>query len=82
LIKKYKKFFKLGGEWFHKNGFLTVLVFAALPLPDDIIGLIAGSLKYNKTKYFMACLIGKIILTTVIVISASYSFEMILNYVG
>lgn len=82
LEKRYKKYFKLCEKWFKENGFLTILVFAATPLPDDIVGLIAGSSKYSKRKFFISALIGKAILTSMIVLTGRYSFEIMLNYLG
>lgn len=47
-------------KWFqHKLGFLVIVVFAATPLPDDIIGIFCGLIRYDVKKFFAAALIGK-----------------------
>jgi len=46
--------------FFRRWGFLAVIVFALTPLPMDLIGVIAGGLRYNIKKFFIATLIGKI----------------------
>lgn len=47
-------------EWFKKREFLTVFMFAFVPLPlFDIAGIIAGSSKMNPMKYSMATYLGK-----------------------
>jgi len=82
LRKKYKKYFAWGEKWFNRNGFLTIAVFAATPLPDDVIGLIAGSVEYKKSKFFLACFIGKLVLTAIIVFAGMYSLRYVMDYLG
>jgi membrane protein YqaA with SNARE-associated domain len=48
-------------QWLRRWGILTVFVFAATPLPLDVMGLAAGNLRFPFWKYFSACLPGKII---------------------
>ncbi|QOR94047.1 VTT domain-containing protein [Thermosphaera chiliense] len=49
----------------HSNAlFITLLLFTALPLPDDVIILPLGYAKYNIVKYTVALLTGKIIVTS------------------
>jgi membrane protein DedA with SNARE-associated domain len=48
-------------KFFHSAGFITTLVFSALPVPVfDVIGLLAGSLNYPVWKFFFATLIGRV----------------------
>lgn len=52
---KWSKFFNTKGKWWY---FLTIL----LPLfPDDILCLVAGSVKLNPTFYILSNLIGRTI---------------------
>lgn len=45
---------------FHKHGFVTILVMAAIPLPIfDFVGILAGSLEYPLWKFYLATLIGR-----------------------
>ncbi len=61
---KYK-IYKRTQKWMDKNGFLTVLVFAAIPNPlFDIAGIAAGSTKYQWWKFLLACAIGQVIKVT------------------
>jgi len=46
-----------------KSMFLAILLFAALPLPDDVLYIPLGVAGYDIIKYFFAILIGKIIIT-------------------
>jgi membrane protein DedA with SNARE-associated domain len=83
-IKKtsdWKKWGKKGEKWFNKyGGFLLTFIFALTPLPDDVIGLIAGYVKYDIKKYFIACLIGKIILCTAIAYAGYYGIDLFIEY--
>jgi len=47
----------------HKSIFIAVFLFAALPLPDDILYVPLGVIGYNVIKYFIALILGKIIIT-------------------
>ncbi|MFH0832513.1 MAG: VTT domain-containing protein, partial [Candidatus Aenigmatarchaeota archaeon] len=75
------KWFSRAEKWMKKSGFIVILIFAMTPLPDDIIGIIAGSIKYDVKKYFIACLIGKIILSLFIAYAGYYGAQWALDYV-
>jgi len=72
-INKVKKLFQKYG------GFFIILVFAATPLPDDVTGIIGGMLKYPIKKFFIASLIGKILLHVVLAYAGFYSIKWILD---
>jgi len=49
----------------HSNAlFFTILLFTALPLPDDVIILPLGYARYSLVKYTVALVIGKMIVTS------------------
>lgn len=79
LLKK-NKYFKLAKRWFKRNGALTIFFFAATPLPDDVVGLIAGAANYNRSKFFFACLVGKLLLFLFIAFAVRYSFTSLLTF--
>jgi len=79
LKRKYKKYFSLGERWFKKNGFLTIVVFAVTPLPDDVVGIIGGMCRYKIEKFFLASFIGKLILCTIITYSGYFIMPTILR---
>ena len=42
--------------------YLTVLLFAVLPLPVfDVVGMLCGAMKMNVVRFFGICLAGKLI---------------------
>ena len=58
--KSMKLFMKLAG----KSVFIAVLVFAATPLPDDVLYIPLGAMGYSPFKFFVAAAIGKTIITS------------------
>lgn len=82
LGDKYKRRFDalrmaLGG-----SPFVAVLVFAATPLPDDLVFIPLGMIQYSPVKTFIACAAGKFILTLAIVWSARFSRRTIAWFIG
>lgn len=57
-IEKNKTYKKLL-VYFKKPGFLVVFVFAFLPLPFDIVGILCGILKYDFKKFLISTFLGK-----------------------
>jgi len=52
--------------------FIAILVFAASPLPDDILYVPLGIMGYPILLYFIAILAGKAVLTSIVVLYASW----------
>ena len=65
IEKKHQKLLNKTKKWSEKHGLFPLLVlFAATPLPDDIVGILGGVVSYNIKKFFAATLIGKLIAYT------------------
>jgi len=60
-----------------KYGPFIIFLFAATPLPDDIIYPVLGVMRYDMFKTFTACFAGKTVLTGLVVYSGYYSYEYI-----
>lgn len=83
IEKKYKKHIEKYRKWFEKDRvFLFILLFAATPLPDDILGLVCGVFNYDLKKFILASIIGKVILNLFIAFASFYGIEIILNMMG
>lgn len=83
LPEKQEKQLKGIGEKFHKYGGVLVLtVFAATPLPDDVVGIFCGMVHYPRKKFFLAMLLGKTIMFTTIALAGFYSLDWILGWFG
>ncbi|RLI96943.1 MAG: hypothetical protein DRO96_01910 [Candidatus Aenigmatarchaeota archaeon] len=70
-------------RWIKKYGaFMTIIIFAATPLPTDVIGLLSGAFKYDYKKFFLAVFVGKLILYLILAYSGFYGIHWVLNYFG
>ena len=80
IEEKYRKRLKKAREWMEKRGaFVVIIVFAATPLPFDIVGILAGMSRYNFKKFYVATLIGKIIAGCALAWAGYYSVGWILG---
>jgi len=69
-------------KFIEKYGALTVFIFAATPLPDDILYPILGLIKYDALYVFLACFAGKAILTGGIAYAGELSIEILDLLIG
>ncbi len=69
-------------KWFHKNGFLTILLISASPIPTDIVGIFSGTVNYNFKLFLLAVFIGKLIKFSLIIYGTFFSANFILDYFG
>ncbi len=68
-------------KWFRgRYGFVLIVIFAATPLPDDVVGLYCGAIKYGIKKFFIATLIGKIVLCLALAYAGSYGLGFAVDY--
>jgi membrane protein YqaA with SNARE-associated domain len=63
--------------WFRKHGFILFPIFAAGPLPMDLLGIVAGGLKYSKLKFFIGVFIGKFIKCLVLAYVGYYGINIL-----
>ncbi len=77
-LKKEKTWMTTIRKWFHKKlGPLVIFAFAVTPLPDKIIGIFCGAVRYDIKKFFIFMLIGKIILSVVIAYAGFYGLQFV-----
>lgn len=76
--EKLKPFKLLVGKY----GWIVALVAAATPIPDDLIYIPMGFVKYDFWKFFAATLLGKLILSLAIVWGSRFSYGFILILAG
>jgi len=65
-----------------KYGALAIFFFALSPLPDDILYVPLGIMRYNLISFFIFCLSGKIILTTIVAFGGDLSKAIIYYFAG
>ncbi|MBN2203367.1 MAG: VTT domain-containing protein [Candidatus Aenigmarchaeota archaeon] len=80
IEKRWKKdIAKLEQLFARHGGFFMIMFLAMTPLPFDIIGIFSGTVKYPFKKFFLATLIGKIVLHTVVALAGFYSIGWVLE---
>jgi len=82
LGDKYNRRFDALRKALGGSPFIATLAFTATPLPDDMIFIPLGMIQYNPARTFLACAIGKFILTLLIAWSARFSRHTIAWLIG
>ena len=60
-----------------RYGMAIIFIFAVLPLPDDLILIPLGMLRYSLKKAMIAMLIGKILMCTAVAYAGYFSYSFI-----
>jgi uncharacterized membrane protein YdjX (TVP38/TMEM64 family) len=70
-------------RWMRRRGFMTVFLFSLIPfLPFDVVGVISGALRFPIWKFLLACLLGKTLLTIVLIQTGAWGWDALLRYIG
>jgi len=62
---------------FTKYGAITIFLFALTPLPDDLLFIPLGIMRYNFVKAFIPCFIGKILMCLILAYGGYMSISII-----
>ena len=66
-------------RWMERYGFATILVLASIPNPVfDIVGVVAGSLRYSPRRLWVACIIGNTVKYTLL----AFVGDTVLTWLG
>jgi len=65
-----------------KYGSLAIFIMAATPVPDDILYIPLGMMRFNLIRFFTFTLMGKIVLTLLISLGGHYSIAWISFLLG
>ena len=66
---------------FNKWGPLTVFVFALTPLPDDLLFIPLGMMRYSIPKAFVSALFGKVLMNFIVAYSGRFTKGFIYNVI-
>ena len=61
---------------------LLIFLFALTPLPDDLLFIPLGLVRFNFLRAFIPCLLGKLIMFSILVYVGKYFGEIILSFFG
>jgi membrane protein YqaA with SNARE-associated domain len=79
LLARSKMYTRVEG-WLQKWGMLTIFVFSIVPFVFDLVGIAAGALRFPFWKFFLACMLGRILLYTTMVWLASLGYETFIDW--
>ena len=65
-----------------KYGPIVIFIFAATPLPDDLIYPLLGVMRYNLVKVFLSCFLGKALLSWFAYLAGYYSATFVESFLG
>jgi len=82
LPSKVKRYLDKGQIYINKYGAVAIFVFAASPLPDELIWIPVGCMRYDPRKALVACWLGKFVLMAVISYSGYFGIKGLLNLFG
>ncbi len=83
IEKRYEKFLKKYKKWFKgKKFFYVIVLFAATPLPSDVVGIVGGMFKYEIKRFLIASFFGKFIMNTTIALGGYYGIKWVLTISG
>ena len=67
---------------FHRYGFATIFIFALTPLPDDLLFIPLGIMRYNFLKVFVPAFLGKTLMCFILAYSGYLSIGVIKSIFG
>jgi len=81
LFKKYQKKLDQIEKLFQKyHGSVVLLVFSALPLPFDVVGIFCGTIEYPVKKFLLFTIIGKVMKYLVIAYAGDLGISFIIDF--
>ena len=90
---KHKKLLERTKKWIEwalvepahalKHGaFAIIVLFAVTPLPDDVVGILAGIIKYDVKRFLLATFVGKLVMMTAVAWGGFYGSQWVLAFFG
>ena len=80
--EKYKKKMEFLMKIFDRFGPIVIFLFALTPLPDDLLFIPLGVIRYSLVKAFVPALIGKFCMNLIVVYSGRFSIQIIRDIFG
>ena len=82
ISEKYKKKMDFLLKIFDKYGLIAIFLFALTPLPDDLLFIPLGVMRYNLIRAFIPALIGKFCMNLIVAYSGRFSVGIIRDIFG
>jgi len=82
ISERYKKKMDFLVKVFNKFGPIAIFVFALTPLPDDLLFIPLGVMRYSIVKAFIPAFIGKFCMNLIVAYSGRFSIGIIRDMFG
>ena len=82
ISEKYKKKMEFLMKLFDRFGLIIIFLFALTPLPDDLLFIPLGVIRYNIARAFIPALVGKICMNFIVAYSGRFSIQIIRDIFG
>jgi membrane protein YqaA with SNARE-associated domain len=79
---RYKKRMDFITKLFKKYGSVAIFIFALTPLPDDLLFIPLGVMRYSLLRAFIPALLGKFVSNLIIAYSGRLSLDIVKNIFG
>jgi membrane protein YqaA with SNARE-associated domain len=76
LLAKNKMYNRVEG-WVTKWGWIAVFLMSIIPFAFDVVGIISGALRMPVWRFFLACMLGRIISYTFMIYMAMLGLKLI-----
>ena len=82
ISEKYKRKMEFLVKVFERYGWISIFVFALTPLPDDLLFIPLGVMRYGFLKAFIPAIAGKFCMNLIVAYSGRFSFQIIKTIFG
>ena len=82
ISERYKKKVDLLVRVFNKFGPVVIFLFALTPLPDDLLFIPLGVMRYSIVRVFVPAVIGKFCMNLIVAYSGRFSIQIIRDVFG
>jgi len=67
---------------FDRYGVIVIFLFALTPLPDDLLIIPLGIMRYNPVKFLTPCILGKTLMCLILALGGRFSIGLIRSLFG
>ncbi|MEM3672923.1 MAG: VTT domain-containing protein [Candidatus Bathyarchaeia archaeon] len=82
ISERYRRKMGFLVKVFEKYGPIAIFLFALTPLPDDLLFIPLGVMKYKIVKAFIPSLMGKFVMSLIVAYSGRYTIQIIEDIFG
>jgi len=82
ISERYRKKMDFLLKLFYRYGPVAIFIFALTPLPDDLLFIPLGVMRYSFVKAFIPALAGKFLMSLIIAYSGRFSIDIIRDLFG